>query len=174
MRSVRVLITLGFALVSFSATVPAKEKETRWRTFDEGTFTLEVPVWLKKVHDRPLHSHAGEYYARSRMRVNFDEIAAGASNAQKGKTQHDNLARKFASGPQDESSTEFIKKIGDRYAKISVSYSEKWLEAGYPGRNAVEVLVPNPSGGHLSLWITFRDPGETPIALRIAKSIAFK
>jgi len=141
-------------------------RESSWHTADEGTFTVEIPTWLQKQEVHPIDSHCGEYRSPW-MRLDFDELYGLGFTPEKGTALHDQFARKFESTPQGESSKEFIKRVGNRFARFKVG-------DGNPGAFVVDVYIPDKRGGYLSLWITYPDPADTETALRIAKSITFK
>lgn len=147
--------------------------ESRWRTRDEGTFTVEIPSWWHKRKVQPIDSHCGEYVSL-RVRFNFDEVDELLYRTDKAKARHDELARAYQASVQDEASPQFIRRIGDRFALFTVEQDQKWEDGGYPGKHAVEVFIPYERGGSLNLWITFRDLSDRETALRIAKSIQSK
>ena len=134
---------------------------------------MEIPSWLHKVKVRGIDSHVGEYRS-TKMRLDFDEVFGLGYTPEKGKARHEEFARRFEASPQDETSRDFIYRVGQMYAHLTIREDEKYLKAGFPGKNLLELYIPNPGGAYLYLSIAYRDQSNAETALHIAKSILFK
>jgi hypothetical protein len=172
MRAIAAQIVLLLPLLLFGGCTAA-QRDISWHTVDEGSFTLEIPLWLHRKDEQGIDSHVGEYVS-SRMQLDFDEVYGLSYTPEMAKSDHEEFAKEFATSPQNENGPRFIKRIGNRYGRFTVGQDENWPKWGYPGRYAVEVYIPDVRGGYLSLWVTYRDAADTGVALRIAKSINCK
>lgn len=172
-RKEAIYIVLSAMLLLLAGCSSPPKGEACWRTADEGSFTLEIPTWLRKVNGQGMDSHVGQYCSPG-LWLDFDEVYGLGYTREEAKARHDKFARAFKISVQDENSSEFIKQIGDRYARYKIGRDKKWVNSGYPGEYAVEVFVPDVRGGYLSVWITYSDPSYREIAVKIGESIKFK
>jgi hypothetical protein len=171
LRAIYLITSIAISLL-FSG-CSTTERKTEWRTADEGSFTLEIPTWLHKVKVQGIDSHVGLYHS-ARMRLSFDEVFGLGYTPQRGKEEHEEYAHRFKSSPQDDTSRDFIYRVGRRYADVTVGEDEEYLKAGFPGKRFVGVHIPSPAGMYLSVLIVYRDQQDAETALRVAKSIHFR
>ena len=134
---------------------------------------MEIPTSLHKVKVQGFDSHVGLYRSHN-MRLDFDEVFGLGYTPQMGKERQEEFARRLETSPQDETSTNFIYRVGRRYAQVTLRDDEKYLKAGFPGKHIVDVHIPDPGGAYLSLTIVYGDLRDAETALRIAKSIHLK
>src|SRR6476469_5529274 len=98
MRTFRIAV---FAMLLISTGCSStKTNENWWRTADEGSFTVEIPLWLHKVNVRGFDSHVGEYRSM-KMRLSFDEVFGLGYTPEMGKARYEEYARRFEASPQD-------------------------------------------------------------------------
>lgn len=145
----------------------AEHVENSWRAEDLGTFTINVPSWLKRREVQ-----GAVEFTSSEMQFDFNEVYGFGYTPEQAKRAEDSFKHRLAF--ENATPRDFIKRVGNRYAWITVSQSEEWLNGGYPGKNAVQVFIPDLKGGYLDVFITYRDKADTRTALRIAESITCK
>lgn len=157
--------SVAFAAALFvSSSCSSPSKDSQWRIADEGSFTVEIPTWLHKQEIQAIDSHCGVYRSRQ-VYLSFDEVGGPMYTAEMAKVRHEEFTRAYKT-TQDENNAEFIKRIGDTYARFTLSQDK--------GDHTIRAFIPNLRGSYLSLFVKYRDPAYAETALRIAKSVTRK
>jgi hypothetical protein len=144
---------------------------SNWRKLDEGSFTIEIPIGLRKQPVIFMRSR-GEVYASSDLWVEFDE--SSLEYMKETYTQwHDDFEKEYVKRGGEPAGSEFFLKVGDQYGKVTIGTNGNWMALGRPGKQTVHFFCPNSNGSCLDILVSYRsDKPDT--AMRIIKSVRLK
>jgi hypothetical protein len=144
-----------------------------WQVMEENYFMMELPRDLSRRKAEGFDSTVGKFRS-STMEVHYDVKDALVYDGRRARAQVAELQRQFKPDHVIREGGKGVIDVAGRLAYLQHEQHPKWKAAGYPYENVLQIFFPDPSGGNLSVLISYKTPDQLGDAVKILRSIRFR